>query len=55
MPKPEMVDGSYGGMAVRAEDRRFWTVYDSDYQWTAVTDDFGDLICVSSYINLRGY
>lgn len=55
MSKQEMVSGSYGGMAVRQEDRRFWTAYDSDYRWKAVTDDFGNLVSVGPHVNMRGY
>lgn len=52
----ETTDGLYGAYAFRSRaDHRFWNCRDCDYAWTAVVDDFGNLVCVSTYENLRGY
>jgi hypothetical protein len=51
----EYVDGFYGGFAIRKEDRRFWYTMDSDYTWTSVVDDFGNLTAVSTFVSSRGY
>ena len=53
--RDESVDGDYGGVAFRCNDRRYWKCTDSDYTWWAVIDDFGNLACISGYINNRGY
>jgi hypothetical protein len=53
----DIFDGIYGSMHYRkAPDRRFWKCYESsDYSYTAVMDDFGDLIPVGPITNMRGY
>jgi hypothetical protein len=54
---PNMLEGWYGSFAFRLPDRRWlWKCYDSsDYSYYAVVDDFGDLVPVSQFTNLRGY
>lgn len=47
---------SYGFQWIRDPDNRnVWICDDPDYRWKAVTDDFGNLIPITNYINMRGY
>lgn len=57
LPKDEIsAAGWYGAFASRkASDRRFWYCTDSDYSWTGIVDDFGNMVAVSTYTNNRGY
>ena len=57
MHEAEMIiTGIYGFIAYRdVKDSRKWRCHDSDYMWTAVVDDFGFLVPVSAYVNIRGY
>lgn len=50
----EYVIGYYGGLALR-ETGPIWDCFDSDYSWYAVVDDYGNLVPVSSFKNIRGY
>ena len=54
----DIISGMYGGLAYRARGyhhSHYWRCRDSDYAWTAVVDDFGDLVQVGQAENLRGY
>lgn len=54
----EMIGGNYGGLAARNEgNRSSWYCTDSDYVWTGVVDDFGNIVLLpgTDYINMRSY
>lgn len=56
LPYESTETGSYGCFAIRKAPYDLWTCYlSSDYKFYGVTDDFGDIVPVSSYENLRGY
>lgn len=55
MKNIEVVYGSYGTSCIRSENRSIWDCSNSDYMWQAIIDDFGDLVAISNYINIRGY
>jgi len=57
LPKDETSHGWYGCFAIRmSEDRRKWVCFESsDYKYTGIIDDFGNVVPISSIINLRGY
>lgn len=47
--------GHYGDVAFQHTDPRFWNCMNSDYQWLSIFDDYGNLVSVSDFTNLRGY
>lgn len=53
----ETIFGNYGSVAFRTEENRSeWTCYDSsDYRYMGIVDDFGKLVSISSFENIRGY
>ncbi len=58
MSSQNFIEFSYGSFCVRHSNwhHGFWSCYESsDYHYLAVVDDFGNLVGVSSYRNLRGY
>lgn len=52
-----VIDGPYGFLAYRLQGKDYglWRCTNTDYRWSAVMDDFGFLVPVSGYTNLRGY
>jgi len=50
------ISGLYGCMAWKNDHSSpFWKCTDGDYDWVSVADDFGTLVAVSNFTNVRGY
>lgn len=51
----EHYSGWYGGLASRQCGESSWFCCDSDYSWRGVTDDYGNIVPITSFTNDRGY
>jgi len=52
----ETIWGWYGGMARRECGLGGpWLCFDADYTWDGVTDDYGSIVPISSFIRITEY